>query len=1075
VQRLAFLDAVRLTFGRPLRRKSTVAPEIFRFFTIRPPQEVDPAVASGDAVDLNPPASDFLQLLVNQNQAGSANEMRRTVEQFRRSDNPGYIDSRDKVDPRFMTFYTALASLSDPGFRSAATDSFQRTFDTDPKTFINQGRFTGLYGKVADSIVAAAIDASIPVGVRTLLVSLAKTLGLIKRLAAIPPNQVYSKTDFVNQVIILPQGILPLPLSGQDVSQMLQDERDRRDKIAKNKTFLLDQAQTLAATRNAIRDLLAVFEKSIPQPPPPAGHVGFVLSSADVSRLKDETKGILQENGFDLADVDVPLAVSLLEQEALELANLVYSSRSSMKYLVGIGDALVPSDLVLGDMPTNVGDGGDVPGFPGACPPAPSGDVNDTVTVPDEKEHGEARILGIADLMIVEQELLRYDMGEIAHIENVLKSEVRNRRFTTRTTTEQATLTETETIEEKTKDLTSTERFELQTESEQVINENSSVAAGITINASYGPSVDVTSNFNASTSTAKQESTRASTTFARETTSRATSRIQNRTLQRQFTRTVTEIEEINRHGFDNKDGTENITGVYRFVDKVYYAQVVSYGKRLMLEFVVPEPAAFFRYARTKQPLGAVTQIQPEAPGYCQDGNFVPLLPQHIDADNYLYWAGKYSAEDIEPPPSAVQIVSASKVLADPPKKSDVTEDYYGTFALDNPGLPDGYKPVMADISVNGWNVAKEPDFPHHISLQVQQQIVFDQTMTSLKLVDAEANEVPVSLVIKNYENLSVVANICCLLTLGRYQQWQIKVFNSIMNAYNDLKSRFDNAIATARIQAADNLISGTNPAANRETEKGELKRGCISLLTAQNYDTFDSVKRNAAPYGYPEIAFADAEAEGRYIQFFENAFEWTNMLYIFYPYFWGTKADWVTVSQLTDDDPLFTRFLQAGAARVQVPVRPGFENSMLLYMSGGGIWAGPTDVVNCQEGTPDCLILSILTELKEQLGNQSIEGTGRLAVTKDNVQVTGTGTEFTANDENKRIIIHGRTYVIARVADPTHIQLSQNYPNATESDVRYSLGAKLVGEPWEVKLPTDLVMIDEHKTLAEINATITQT
>ena len=225
-------------------------------------------------------------------------------------------------------------------------------------------------------------------------------------------------------------------------------------------------------------------------------------------------------------------------------------------------------------------------------------------------------------------------------------------------------------------------------------------------------------------------------------------------------------------------------------------------------------------------------------------------------------------------------------MDNPPKKSGVTKDYYGAFALENLGLPDGYKPLMADISVNGYNIAADQSvYPHHTSLQVQQQTYNDQPMTSLKLVDAEANEVPVSLVVKNHENLSLVANICCLLTLGRYQQWQIKVFNSIMNAYNDLKSRFDNAIATARIQAADSLISGTNPLANRETEKIELKRGCISLLTAQNYDTFDSMKRNAAPYGYPEIAFAGAEAEGRYIQFFENAFEWTNILYIFYPYF----------------------------------------------------------------------------------------------------------------------------------------------------------------------------------------------
>ncbi len=1053
-----------------------MATEIFRFMTIRPPQEVDPATAGSNTVDLNNATSDFIMLLVEQSKSGSINVIYRTVQEFRKSSNSVYIDSRKKVDGRFLTFYDTLIRLGERDYYKTARTSFLQIFNADPKKFVQGNIYKDLFVKVMNSIVVAAIDQTVASNVRSLLVSLAKTVGFIQRLAGLPEDQVYSKDDFHAQTIILPEGIFPLPVAGQDISQLLQAEKDRLEKIAQNQAQYLQQSQELSANRNAIRDLLTAFEKSVPQPNQsasnPNGRTGFLLSDADVNSLKDETKTVLQDTGFDLSKIDVATAVSLLEKKSVDIGNLLYSSRSSMKYLISIGNNLIPSDLLLGDTPTNVGDTTGVLGIPGACPPVPSGDGTDVVTVPDEKQHGDARILGIADLMIVEQELLRYDFGEIAHIENVLKSEVRSRTFTTKTTTEQTTLTETETTEEKVKDLTSTERFELQTQSEKVINENTSIEAGVTINASYGPSINATSNFNFTNSNAKQESNRASATFARETTSRATSKIQKRTLERQFFRTVHEIEEINLHSFDNKDGSGNISGVYRFVDKVYCAQIVNYGKRLMLEFVVPEPAAFLRYAKTKQPLDAITPKEPEQPGYCQNSNFIPLQAQHIDRDNYLYWAGKYLAEDIEPPPSAIQIVSGSKVIENPQQKSAVTEDVYGTFALDNLSIPAGYKPIMADITVNGWNVAKQPGYPHHVSLQVQQQIFYDENIVSVKLADAEADGIQVSVVIKNYENLSVVANICCILTLGRYQAWQIKTFNSIMNAYNDLKSRFDNAIATARIQAADNLISGTNPQINRETEKGELKKGCISLLTAQSFDAFDSMKRNAAPYGYPEIAFADAEAEGRYIQFFENAFEWTNMLYIFYPYFWGKKEDWVTISQITDDDPLYTRFLQAGAARVQVPVRPGFENSMLHYMAGAGIWYGEGTLVNCQEGTPDCLHLSILTELKEQLGNQNIEGKGRLMVTKDNKQVTGTETQFSADDENKRIIIKGRTYVINKYVSPTEIQLAENYRDSSESDVRYSMGAKLVGEPWEVKLPSDLVMIDEHQTLAAIDAAI---
>lgn len=129
----------------------------------------------------------------------------------------------------------------------------------------------------------------------------------------------------------------------------------------------------------------------------------------------------------------------------------------------------------------------------------------------------------------------------------------------------------------------------------------------------------MTANFNFASNTAKQASERASSAFARDTTTKATTKLQTRALERRFTRTVNEVEEKNKHSFENRENdAENIRGVYRFVDKVYRAQVVNCGRRFMLEFVVPEPAAFLRHAMTRQPgqpAEGVTQLKPEAPGY----------------------------------------------------------------------------------------------------------------------------------------------------------------------------------------------------------------------------------------------------------------------------------------------------------------------------------------------------------------------------------------------------------------------------------------------------------------------------
>jgi hypothetical protein len=276
----------------------------------------------------------------------------------------------------------------------------------------------------------------------------------------------------------------------------------------------------------------------------------------------------------------------------------------------------------------------------------------------------------------------------------------------------------------------------------------------------------------------------------------------------------------------------------------------------------------------------------------------------------------------------------------------------------------------------------------------------------------------------------------------------------------------DQAVAEARLQARnDATISGTNPQTNRETEQTELKKSCISLLTGQRFDLFDATARNAGPLGYPEVDFAEAKAEGAYIQVFEQSFEWNNMTYIFYPYFWGLKQEWPITSQLTDDDPLFTRFLRAGAARVQVPVRLGFEQSLLTYLSTGQLWTGEGTFVNADEDSADPLHLSVVDELKSQTGDNNVDGAGTLSVTKNSAAVTGNGTAFSTDDEDRRILIAGKTYVIKTVTDEQTIALTTSYSGNNDTGLSYSIGGKLIGEPWEVKLPTSLVKLDNSLTI----------
>jgi hypothetical protein len=278
-----------------------------------------------------------------------------------------------------------------------------------------------------------------------------------------------------------------------------------------------------------------------------------------------------------------------------------------------------------------------------------------------------ARIPGMADLKVVRQKLLRYESGEIAYIENVLKGESRERVHRREDIVEETFLQETERSTETSSDLQSTDRFELNKETSLVVAEDSQLEVGATLSAAYGP-VSVTANLGYSTSNSREESTNTSTSYARDVTERASSRIQERTREVRTTRTVKRIEEVNKHGIDNSQGGENVVGIYRWVDKVYEAQVFNYGKRLLLEFVVPEPAAFYKYAiQSKVPAG-ITLEKPAEP-LSEKGT--KLSPSDITRENYLDFVGKYFVADVNPPPPEKILISAG--WADPVKPEEFTD------------------------------------------------------------------------------------------------------------------------------------------------------------------------------------------------------------------------------------------------------------------------------------------------------------------------------------------------------------------------------------------------------------------
>lgn len=1048
-----------------VRKGGLMFQEIFRFAAVRPVQDQATApevltfrLEQGDSAFLD----DVREYSGSDNRA----KLKEIVRAFVRS--PEFIGGRSRVDSRLLAFNGVLASLPDSDFAGAAATLFERLFDRNPASFADSDDFRKLCRTLGDSIVAASIERSVPARVRALLARLAAACALIAALAA--KGSKPRKAAFLGTVLVTPDELFPLSRSDGSLSAIRGTRRAKRLKRdAEERATLEKRSREIDDGRGAIQELLEAIVRRKPGPTAgPAARAeranapsGFLLTEAEAEVLSAATKEVLR--GLGVAErIDVARSVALIE-DRMSTATAVLNGAAQAVRMVRIGSNILSSDLFTDAVLT--ADPLDPARHPGPCPPQEIDGPEEPGDVTVPTGHGEARILGMADLMLVEQTLARYELSEIAHIENVLRKEKRERRFRTATTTEESILLETETTEDKEKDLATTERFELQTESQKVIAESASKEAGITIQASYGPTVDATAKLGTSSSSSVQRSDSTSSAYARETTSRAVNRLQTRTMERRTIKTVREVEEKNLHSFDNTEGTTDISGVYRFVDKIYTAQIVNYGKRLMLEFVVPEPAAFWRHALSSQPLEHIPFANPEPPGYClSDGRtFVPLQAQDITPENYVFWASKYGAEDVVAPPPRTRIVSLAKKgpdsfqstngeAAGPKISSDVAE-------ID---IPEGYMPASAIVNLYGETQAGT----HKLVIQVQDQQFFyvEPVDDGLRLnlrVEPTA-KLPVSINSLRFYNYEMLVTVFCVLRRETLETWRLKTFFAIRKAYEAAKARYDNAVEAARLQSGFGEPMGRNPAANREIERAELKRACISLASGQRFETFDAMNRNVAPHGYPEIDFAEAKAEARYIGLFEQGFEWNNMTYLFYSYFWSRKDEWLALVQLADDDPLFNRFLQAGAARVQVPVRPGFEHVVLNYLSGIEIWDADGNFIASEDGDGSPLHLSIITELKNQLGNTDSQGEGTVSLTNGSDLVTGMGTQFTRDDERRRIAFGTARYEIKRWEAPDRVRLRTPYAGETEQAAGYALGPRLVGEPWEVRLPTNLVKLDDY-------------
>jgi hypothetical protein len=414
------------------------------------------------------------------------------------------------------------------------------------------------------------------------------------------------------------------------------------------------------------------------------------------------------------------------------------------------------------------------------------------------------------------------------------------------------------------------------------------------------------------------------------------------------------------HQLDNSRGQQAIRGVYQWVDKKYQVKVLNYGKRLLYDVVMPEPAAFLisalKNAAQPENFQLTKPIEPT------------ILPGNLNAGNYVLWAAQYGVTGAVTPPPVELTTTFANTNAD---VAGTSMEAYGNKHNDKQfvshfkiEVPEGYTAIGGYIQRTNErfdkDVAADPDariLEFFIGENTFKQFIADATLNHSFTLNGETGQIPVTVrSFKPVLQFNYAIGINCRRTNNAYAQWQLKTHSLIIGGYQRQRTNYLDELSKYQAALRTQMALAHGFSRDSAMERQELKKAFIHLLMAEHFGDvyFPAPDPTAFP---PDPEYL--QKWGAVTAFFERAFEWEYLMYLYYPYFWGRQAKWGELILIQDLDPQFEAFLKAGAARVVIPVRPGFEAALAHYHETGDVWMG--------EELPDMFseqYVSIIAEIK---------------------------------------------------------------------------------------------------------------
>ena len=509
----------------------------------------------------------------------------------------------------------------------------------------------------------------------------------------------------------------------------------------------------------------------------------------------------------------------------------------------------------------------------------------------------------IGELQMVKERFVKYQSGEIAHIENIMsgeKKEVQKRKLSRTNELDEKSDTESSSnlLQNESKERN------LATETRNRIVDNTKETDYSNLKTSYGTPNMIT--YNGKITVKKpEERKRDILKTGKNIVDQTLNRLEHEVKKKRNFNRLNESEDLVTSTFDNSSNNRSTIAVYKWLNKVYKNYIVNYGNRLMIEFIIKNPAD--HYLSLYSQLNGIILNKPKSLTDLGINNYKDISPKKF-ADYYA------ECSDVKAPPKAVTVSATLSIGSE--ELIRVADNYYADSLELVTSISNDSSITYLDAMVG----------KHYFHLT-------GGTSISSKL-DMETGSIPVSVFVSSdvdiksppetIQNFGVNVEILCQPNDDSITKWQVDTYNILKNNYYLKtqeyyeKSQF-NLINDAQFKNFD-----------MELINQELMNKCISELF-RIYQS-ENPQESKESLGVGEL---------RYLQFFKSLFEWDEMYYVFHESFQKDKKHKLPELFVEKNESLkqaFSFFINADYARIILPVVPENNGSTLFYLATGYQW-----------------------------------------------------------------------------------------------------------------------------------------